>query len=63
MTKQVIRKLIEEAMNVTAVEEALVEIIYKELDPQAVAWAIWDQWEDEIIAAAAEVADESILPF
>ena len=63
MTKQVIRKLVEEAMNVRAVEEALVEIISEELDPRGVARVIWDQWEDEIIEAAAEVAAEEILPF
>jgi hypothetical protein len=63
MTKQVIRKLVEEAMNVSAFEVALVEIISEELDPRGVARAFWDQYEDEIIEAAAEVAAEGILPF
>ena len=63
MTKPVIRKLLEEAMNITAVEEALVEIISEELDPRGVARVLWDQWEDEIIETAAEVAAEAFLPF
>lgn len=63
MTKQVIRKAVEEALNISAVEVALVDIIGDELDPRGIARAIWDQYEDEIIEAAAEVAAESILPF
>lgn len=63
MTKDAIRKVVEEALNISAVEEELVEIIADELDPRGIARAIWDQYEDEIIEAAAEVAAESILPF
>lgn len=63
MTKDAIRKIVEEALNISAVEEELVDIIGDELDPRGIARAIWDQYEDEIIEAAAEVAAESILPF
>lgn len=63
MTKQVIRKIVEEALNISAVEEALIEIISDELDPRGIARAVWDQYKYEIIEAAAEVAAESILPF
>ena len=63
MTKQVIRKIAEEALNISAVEDALVEIAKEELCPCCIATAIWDMYEDEIIEAAAEVAAESLLPF
>lgn len=63
MTKEAIRKVVEEALNISAVERELIEIISDELDPRGIARAIWDQYEDEIIEAAAEVAAESILPF
>ena len=63
MTKEAIRKVVEEALSISAVEDELVEIISDELDPRGIARAIWDQYEDEIIEAAAEVAAECILPF
>jgi hypothetical protein len=63
MTDQVIRKLLEEALNLSYIEERLVEIIGDNLDQEAIAQDIWDAWEDEITAKAAEVAAEEILPF
>jgi hypothetical protein len=63
MTKDVLHKLVSEALNISAVEQELIEIIADELDPRGIARAIWDQYEDEIIEAAAEVAAEEILPF
>ena len=63
MTNQVMRRLIEEALNLSAVEEALKEIIENKLDPAAVAQEIWDTWQDELTTVAAEVAAEDLLPF
>jgi hypothetical protein len=63
MTKDVLRRLVWEALNISAVEEELVEFIAVGLNPRGIARAIWDQYEDEIIEAAAEVAAEEILPF
>ena len=63
MTKEAIRKFVEEALNISAVEDALVKILSNELDPQDIAREIWDMYEDEIIEAAAGVAAESFLPF
>lgn len=63
MTDQVIRKLVSEALNLSYIEERLVEIIGENLDQEAIAQEIWDTWEDEITAKAAEVAAEEILPF
>ena len=63
MTKEAIRKVVEEALNISAVEDALVKILSNELDPQDIAREIWDMYEDEIIEAAAGVAAESFLPF
>ena len=63
MTKEAIRKIVEEALNISDVERDLIEIVSDELDPRGIARAIWDMYEDEIIEAAAEVAAESLLPF
>ena len=63
MTKDAIRKIVEEALNISAVEEDLIALISVDLDTGTVAKALWDQYEDEIIEVAAEVAAESILPF
>ena len=63
MTKQVIRKIAEEALNISAVEEALVEIAKEELCPCCIATVIWELCREEIIEAVAEVAVEKFLPF
>lgn len=63
MTEQVMRKLIGDALNISAIEEELVEIIRDNLDPEAIAKEIWDTWQDEIIEQAAQVAAEEFLPF
>lgn len=63
MTKDVLHKLVSEALDISEVEEELVEFISVGLSPRGIARAIWDQYEDEIIEAAAEVAAEEILPF
>jgi hypothetical protein len=63
MTDQVIRKAVEEALNISAVEKALVEIISDELDPRGIAQVIWTMYGVDILEAAAEVAAESLLPF
>ena len=63
MTNQAIRRLVENAINLSAVEEALIEIISVNLDHEAIAQEIWATWEDEITTKAAEIAAEEILPF
>lgn len=63
MTKEAIRKIVEEALNISAVEKELVEIISGELDPRGIAQVIWAMYEAEIIEEAAEVTAESLLPF
>lgn len=63
MTEEAMRKLVEEALNLTEIEEHLIRIIAQNLDPEAVAQEIWDTWEDELTSKAAEVAAEEILPF
>jgi hypothetical protein len=63
MTKDAIRKVVEEALNISAVEEELVDIISDELDPRGIAQVIWTMYGVDILEAAAEVAAESLLPF
>jgi hypothetical protein len=46
MTEQVMRRLLGEALDLSAVEEALKELIRENLDPAAVAQEIWDTWQD-----------------
>lgn len=63
MTREVMRKLVEEAINLTEIEEHLIEIIAKNLDTRTVAEEIWELWKADLTTVAAEVAAEEILPF
>ena len=58
MTKDVIKRLVADALNISTIEEYLIEIISDKVNYHTIAEAIWDQYENEIIEAA-----EEILPF
>ena len=63
MTEHVICRLLEEVLDLSKVEEELIEIIRDELDYNAIASEIWQTWSDEIHEVAAKVAANEILPF
>jgi hypothetical protein len=63
MTKEVMRRLVRECLDLDQVEEHLKEIIQQELNYPAIARKIWETWQDELLEEAAKMTAEELLPF
>ena len=63
MTKEAMRRLIQDAYSMSRAEEAICEELARRLDYEAIAETIVDLYESELMELAADIIAEEVLPF
>lgn len=63
MTKEAMRRLIQDAYSMSRAEEAICEELAQRLDYAAIAETIVDRYESEFMELATDIIAEEVLPF